>query len=413
MRFLFVCRYYPPEELSMAFLVREFAHAVVAKGHEAHVLTGLPNWPSGRIFPGYHPRRAVTEDDGGVTVHRVPFLPSPNGSFAARALDIASFRWAAVWHGRRLPRPDLVFAPVPPNDDALAAASLADRFECPLTVNVQDLQPDCAEALGYVRNPFLLRYLRRQERVMYSRSSLIVAIGEGVRDRLLVKGLPPGKVVVLPNWIDAKVVFPMPRENALRAEWGIPASDFVVLYAGTFGRIHDVPMILDAADRLRDMPGIRFVLVGQGHDFEKVRSRVAADPEGRVVVRPLVPRSRLPELQSLADVSVVTMKPGFGAYSVPSKALGYMSAGRGVLASVDGDCDTARLVRAAGCGDVLPPGDFGVLADRIRRLVESPEEARLWGERARRYVLERLDATVLLDRGVAILENAARGGRRA
>ncbi len=408
LRFLFVSHYFPPEELSMALLVHELAHATAARGHEVHVLTGYPNWPVGKPMPPYSAWRRTREQLGGVTVHRVPFLASPNGPLWRRLLDFKSFEFSVRILGRSLARPDLIHVHVPPNEDALAAAALARHFDCPFVLHVQDVQPDGAIEIGSLRNPLAIGVLRRQESSLYERAAHVVTLGNALRGRILEKGVAATKVSVLPNWIDAQALAPMDRMNPLRAEWGIPEDRFVALYAGTFGRVHGTSQLLDAAERLRTDAQVMFLLVGQGHDFEQNRKLVQSRDLQNVIVKEFVPRARLSELQAIADVSLVTLRRGLGSISVPSKVLGYMAAGRPVIGLVDSGSDTATLLRDAGCGIVLDPGDVVGLVRELRALAGDPSLAHERGRRGRTYVLDQLDTAVVLERGVAILEAVAR-----
>jgi colanic acid biosynthesis glycosyl transferase WcaI len=401
---LFVSHFFPPEELSAAFLTFEFARALVEAGHQVDVLTGFPNWPAGASFAGYASSRFTRELMSGINVHRVPFFPSPNGNFLQRALDFKSFQLLA-WHfGRKLPRPDLVYVMVPPNEDALVARRLALHFGAAYVPNIQDIQPDTAIALGYLRNPVVIALLRRQEAAVYRDADRVVAIGESMRRRLINKGVDAKLIEVLPNWINPQDVIPLPRENSLRSEWNIAPGRFVVLYAGTFGRIHNVPIMLQVANGLRDTPAL-LLLVGQGYDFEKVRTASAEGTSSNIQVKPFVPRDRLSEMQSLSDLSVVLVRRGYGHTSVPSKILGYMSAGRPVLGAVDADCDTAAAITEADCGELVEPDSVTELTRSIRIAMTDPARLARQGRNARRFIEEKLSATVVLGRGVSLLEN--------
>lgn len=403
MRFLFVTHFFPPEELSAAFLAFEFTRALVERGHEVHVLTGYPNWPGGEVFPGYERGRFVTQMLEGVHVHRVPFLASPNGNFLQRACDFKSFEWLAWLRGRRLPRPDLVYVMVPPNEDALVARRIARHFDCCYVPNTQDIQPDTAIALGYLQNRALIWMLKRQETAVYSGADRIVAIGESMKRRLIAKGIEAAHVAVLPNWINPGDIVPLPRDNPLRSEWGIPENAFVVLYAGTFGRIHNVPLLLEAASGLAATNAL-FLLVGQGYDFAAVQSAAQSGRVPNVMVRPFVPRARLSEMQSLADLSVVLVRGGYAHTSVPSKVLGYMSAGRPVLGSLDADSDSAALIRDAECGVLVRPDDPAAIAQAVASAMSNRELLLQQGANARRFVEERVSGSVVLRKGVELLE---------
>lgn len=409
MRVLFVTHFFLPEELSIAFLMKEFAEALADMGHEVDVLTGYPNWPGGKCFTGYSASKFTHEKMGKLNVYRIPFRAAPNGTFFERVMDFKSFEFNARRYGKTLQRPDVIYVPVPANEDALAARALARHFRCKYVVNVQDIQPDGAIELGYIRNPLAIKILRSEERKIYEDAAHLVTIGENFRCRLKEKGISEEKISVLPNWIDTEDIVLTEKINPLRKEWCIPDDKFVVLYAGTFGRVHGTEILLEAARLLTNEPGVMFLLVGQGYDFERCRETVDKESLLNVMVKEFVPRARLSELQSIADVSVVSLKQGFGHTSVPSKVLGYMAAGRGVLALADQDCDTAILVSEAQCGAVIEPGNVGVLVQKIVALHADPALVVQWGKNARSYLTARLDVKVVLRQGVKILERVVHG----
>lgn len=403
MRVLFISHYFPPEEPPAAFLAFEFCQALKQAGHDVDVLTGFPNWPLGRVFDGYNARIVTTEDLEGVAVHRLPFLASPSGGLIRRALDFTSFQLLVKWYGRKLPRPDLIYVLVPPNEDGIAARYLAKYFGCPYVLNVQDLHPDTSINLGYVKNKLLIYLLERQANIMYRDTAHVVTIGAGIRNRIIGKGLLPERISVFPNWIDTSTIVPGNKHNDLRKEWRIDDEVFVVLYAGTFGRIHGTSILLDVASQLRDS-GILLLLVGQGYDFDLLSKEVVSGNHQNVKVKSFVPRSRLSELQALADISIVLTKSGFGLTSVPSKVLGYMAASRPVLAAVDPQSDTAALVSAANAGLVVEPENTAEIVAALISFKNQPDLLKQWGKNARDYVTSHLAPEVVLVDGVHILE---------
>lgn len=403
MRVLFISHYFPPEEPPAAFLAFEFCKALKQAGHEVDVLTGYPNWPSGQVFNGYRAGRKTSENVDGIHVHRLPFLASPSGGFVRRALDFTSFQLLVKWYGRKLSAPDLIYVLVPPNEDGIAARYLARYFKCPYVLNVQDVHPDTAINLGFVKNPLLIYLLQRQAELMYRDTTHVVAIGEAIRNMLIDKGVGPERVSVLPNWIDTDTVVPVTKKNKLRKEWNVDKDVFVVLYAGTFGRIHGTTILLDVAGQLREH-NILLLLVGQGYDFDMLAKQVESNDHHNVLVKPFVPRNRLSELQALADVSIVLTKSGFGLTSVPSKVLGYMAASRPVLAAVDAQSDTANLISAANAGMVVEPENVAEIVTALIALKDMPEELKQWGRNAREYVTTHLSPDVVLADGVKMLE---------
>jgi putative colanic acid biosynthesis glycosyltransferase WcaI len=191
----------------------------------------------------------------------------------------------------------------------------------------------------------------------------------------------------------------MPRDNPWRAELGLGPDKFVVLYSGTAGIVSGAEILADVAARLP--PEIVLLVVGGGESWRHLDALVrSGNAPQNLVTRPYQPRERLPEVQASADVSLVTLLPGRGRTSVPSKLQGYMAAARPVIAAVDADCDTATLVSQGRFGDVVAFG-AEALADAILRARARPEVLSEWARRAREaferehakdHLIERYDA---------------------
>jgi colanic acid biosynthesis glycosyl transferase WcaI len=115
----------------------------------------------------------------------------------------------------------------------------------------------------------------------------------------------------------------------------------------------------------------------------------------------------LQAVQNSSDVSIVSLRPGTGTFSVPSKVLGYMAAAKPVVASVDPHSETACLIQAAGCGKVVPPGDAQSLAEAVRLLIAEPEHAAVLGRSGRAYLEANFGRTQICSRYLSLLQRIA------
>lgn len=380
----------------MGHMVRELAAELAARGWEVTVVTGFPNHPSGRVFGGYRKRWRQEERENGVRILRVWLATSPCRSFFTRVLGFLTFTftsaWAVLWHTKA----DVIFGVTQPLSMGLVLPVLARLKGAAVVLNVQDLHPDVPIELGLVRNPILIRALRVLERFGYRAADRLAVISEGFRSHCTRHGAQDERISVIHNWIDLDEVQPGPRENAFRVEAGCRPNDFVVLHAGTLGLVSGAEVLVDAAQRLRDHPDIRFVIVGDGPLLKPMQELAVASGLDSMVFLPFQERSRLSEVQAIADVSVVTLGAGKGRTSVPSKVLGYMAAARPVVAAVDEECETARAIAAARCGLITSPGDGAALAAAILRLRDNDAERAAMGENGRAYAEERLSRTHVL-----------------
>jgi colanic acid biosynthesis glycosyl transferase WcaI len=327
-----------------------------------------------------------------VMVRRNWLYVTSSKSFFPRILNYASYAMSTLV-STFINRQDIYLIISPPLSNffiGLLLRLLGRRY----VLNVQDIYPDAAIAVGVLRNSVLIDILKRVESLGYRMADLVTVISKGFRSNLMAKGVPDGKLMVIPNWIDLEEIQPQPKPNSFSTRYEVN-DGFVVLYSGTIGLVSGAEIMTDVAHLLKDEAAIVLMIVGEGI----VKSRLQVEAEARslnnIRFLPFQPRDVLPELLSSASVGLVTLKPGHGGNSVPSKILGYMAAGRPVIASVDPESDTWAFVKEADCGICVPPGDAAALADAIRRLNLDTELVRRLGQNGRDYLEKNLCRTAV------------------
>lgn len=394
MKVLIITPIYLPEQAPISHLLADTVEGLARRGHSVEIVTGIASW----LLEGDAETSSVefcVEKTVNGNIYRLPFVKRPSNRLVDKLLGYFRLRILANRYKNRFTKPDVIYAPVPSNETGMAARALANYFDCPYVINVQDIHPDAVFNLGIVRNRILKALLKNQEMRMYRDAYHITVIGESFKENLTDKGvLAP--ISVIPNWIkpdDYRVSI----NTGLSEEWGINENQFVVLYSGTFGRIHGTSVILDAAERLLNDNNILFVLVGHGVDFDLIQEQAAKRNLHNVLTKEYVPRARLAELQSLSSISLVTLRAKLGYSSIPSKVLGYMAASRPVIAMTERDSDVGKLVDAAQCGLVLPPEDVTNLVISIRQCLKKREDLVTWGANGYDYLRNHLGKEVLID----------------
>ena len=413
MKILIVSQYYWPEDFAAGVYVPELAERLAAFGHEVSVITGPPNYPTGRIHPGYN-RPFRVEKRNGVQIIRGWFVPSPRSSGAARrGLTAVSFAASAVAAGLgRRSRPDVVLGLSPPVFMGAAAGLLARRWRAPWLLNVKDLFTDSVIAAGLASPGLLTSGLAALERTVYRSATHIVTNAEGFAEYL--RGVvPPERVTVVPDWADGDFIRPASRATALREAWGL-GNKFVVLYSGSIGYSSDLETLLGAASALAGMPETAFVIVGDGVKLAGLREQASSLGLANVSFFPLQPRERVPEVLATADMTVVTLSAAGGRVSTQGKLYSLLAAGRPVLAIVPPGNDARRVIESSGCGWVVDSGDVAGTAAVIREACADPSMAAERGRRAR----ARFDGDFSLDicarrfeqRLLALVSTPAAGG---
>jgi len=410
MRVLILTQYYPPEPIPKP---HEFARGLTERGHEVLVVTGLPNYPAGRLYPRIRVRAWQWDSVDGIRVLRLPLFPDHSRSASRRILNYGSFAITAALLGSSLSGPiDVMFAEHPPLTIGLAAWALGQARRIPFLYAVNDLWPESVEATGMLRSRQLLGWIGRLERFVYRRAGAIAVISHGIKKNLIGKGVPPEKVYVIPHWADESLYRPVPPDPQLAQHLGM-AGRFSIVFAGQLGLAQALDVVLDAAEELSDLADVQFVLVGDGTDSDRLRR--AARDRGLANVRFIgrQPGARMPHIFAVSDVLLVHLRndPLF-RITIPSKTMAYMACGRPLLMAVEGDA--ADLVCSTGAGVTCRSENAKDLAEAVRRLrAMSREERENLGRTGREAFLASYSRGVLLDRYEALLSAMAgqRGGR--
>ncbi len=408
---LITTQVFPPEVHPTSVMVRELAEHLARHGMEVTVAAGYPHHPYGRLYPGFRKKWLKIENQNGYWVVRGWHLISPSPAMIPRALVMASQCAGFLLGALNSHRPDLVISYGPPLIGPLTSSLIARATGAKLITVIYDIYPDILLEMGKLQNPILIQAARKLERLIYRASDRVVVLSEGFRRTMIQeKGLDPGKVAVIPVWLNGRDIVPRARDNPWRREMGIGSEKFVVLYAGTIGLVSGAEVVLEAARLLEAYPDILFLMVGAG----QAKDHLAAEARKRGLQNlrflPFQTRERLSEVQATADVSMVTLAPGLGKTSVPSKVLGYLAAARPVIASVDEECDTAELIRRAQCGLVAPPAQGEALAEGVLYYYRHPGARELEGRNGRQFFLKHFEKEVVLEHFLDLVDAAAGGG---
>lgn len=387
MKLVLVSQWYPPEQAPIGYMVRELAQAMIARGHEVTVITGFPNHPSGNVFGGYRKQWCLKEKVDGIDIWRMYLYTAPNPGKLSRILTFLSFTFTSAWALLAHSRYDLIFAVFQPLSVGVTLPLIAMLKRSRLILNIQDLHPDVPIELGLIRNPLLVRMLRWVERFGYCSANGLAVICEQFKTHCVARGAKNVDVAVIPNWIDLDEIVPGDRNNQFKESLGLSPEHVVILYAGTVGLVSGAEIALHAASLLeKELPEVRLVFVGEGPALGGLKEYAQQNGMANVLFAPFQPREKLSEVQAIADISLVSLRRGKGRASVPSKVLGYMAAARPVIASVDGDSETAALVVQSNCGMVVEPGNNAALAGAIVHLIGDRQQMIRLGSNGRHFL---------------------------
>jgi len=316
----------------------------------------------------------------------------------------ANYHLALVSWAREIRKADVVLSMSPP----LSVGTIASLLGAgkPTVYNVQDVFAEFLKRTGKVRNGALLHLLESLERFTYARTSALVTVGESQREFLIKQGVAARKVSTIENFADVDSIGPRSLDIDYRRAQGIPVDAFCVLYAGNFGLVNDLDLLLSTTEALSGRKDVVFVFSGGGREW--ARAAAFAEGKGNIVLLGQRPVSELPRIYAAANVGLVTLRRGLSSCSVPSKTYTILASGRPFIAAIDADSDVAVIAGRSGGGVAVGPGDASAFSTAILQLASDRERASRMGEAGYRYVLDNNTPTKIAQRYEALFERVVK-----
>jgi colanic acid biosynthesis glycosyl transferase WcaI len=399
-RWTILSQYYRPEIGAPQLRLAAVARGLQDHGHEVRVVTGMPNYPTGRTDPGYRRRLTMRELIDGVEVRRCWLFPASGRGALGRLANYLSFTITSLFallFGRR---PDVLVVEGQPLTLGLVATVMRRIRGVPFVYIVPDLQVDVARQLGFVSSPQLLRWAEHLEDRTLRRAASVATVTRSFESRLIERGTDPERMTFLPNGADPKVMRPQPPDAGRRHAAGLGDRQ-VITYVGTFSPYHDLDTVLAAAARLAHDPDVVFWLLGQGSERPRLEALAATWGLENVVFGSADP-DELAEIYALSDLALASLA------DIPvsrqmrlAKVFPALSCGVPVVLAGAGE--GAELIDEAGCGRVVPPGDPGALATALTGLLADPELRSKQGRAGRELILRDYSWPDIIEQWIADL----------
>jgi colanic acid biosynthesis glycosyl transferase WcaI len=377
-----------------------FATELKKRGHEVQVLTGFPNYPGGKLYPGYRIRLFQKEIIDGVEILRVPLYPSHDKSGLKRILNYLSFGISAALIGVfRVRKADILYVYHPPPTIAIAAFVIKFFRRIPVVYDIQDMWPDTLKSTGMISSPRVLKVVDAYMKFCYRYFNRIVVLSWGFKNLLVQRGVDASRVNVIYNWSNPINVpeFVDPAERV-----AVMGTKFTVLFAGTIGVAQGLDVVLDAAAILQKngVDDIQFALLGGGTDVERLKNETAARKLENIIFLKRVPASEVGKLLAMADVLLIHLiEDKLFEITVPSKTQAYLLAGKPIVAGIRGDA--AELIQRAGAGYSFQPQNTNELIENLLKLKQmTPEQLDRIGKNGKRFYMEQLS----IEKGVDSFE---------
>ncbi|AZQ76777.1 glycosyltransferase WbuB [Flaviflexus ciconiae] len=397
MRIGMLSQWYDPET-GPAALPGVYAREFTRLGHDVSVLTGFPNYPEGRLYPGYRMRARTRESLGNVQLTRVPLYPNHSRSAVGRAVNYSSFSLtSSLFAGDALRDIDAMWVYNSPVTVALPMLIHSRLGRIPVFLHVQDLWPDSLVDSGMFRDgrvgDVITRLISYIVRLMERRAAVIGVISKGVRDLILERNprVDPSRIVYVPNPTNEDLFRP---SRLIRVEEGIELDKdkMNVMYAGAIGDVQGFDTLIEAASMLSSRADIKFTIVGDGIKKRELEAKARKLGLDNIEFLGRVPQSQVPTLMAKAHIHLVSLAANdFLRFTTPSKIPSLLASEVPIIAQIEGD--GARMIEASGAGKVVAPGDAAALADTVQQISDLSElERNMLAASGREYYEQNLSA---------------------
>ena len=368
MHILFLTDNFPPEVNAPASRTFEHCREWVKLGEQVTVITCVPNFPKGKVFPGYKNRLWQTETIEGIRVIRVWTYITANEGFIRRSLDYISFMVAATTASFWVKKVDVVIGTSPQFFTVCAAYVVGLLKRVPWVFELRDIWPESIKAVGSMRDGIFYRSLEKLELFLYKKASRIIALTQSFKKELVLRGIPAEKIDVITNGVDLSLFKPRSKNQALLKKLGIE-NKFVAGYIGTIGMAHGLETLVEAAEIIQNTQNpesgnIKILILGDGARKEALKQLAKDKNLENLIFIDTVSKAEVADYWSLLDVSIIHLKrdPLFEKV-IPSKLFECMAMGIPVIHGVPGE--SSEIVNRLGVGKVIIPEIPKIMASEI------------------------------------------------
>ena len=374
MKILILSQYFRPETGAGSERVSSLADYLTAEGHLVRVISGLPNYPTGILYPGYKLVFWKREEAFGIKITRSLVFPTKYSSTIRRLTNYFSFMFSAFLTGLFETKSDVIIASSPPLTVGLVGLLLSYLYRKPLVFEPRDVWPGAAVELGVLKNKLIISVARSLERAIYKRASFIITPTAATKKILLADNpfLTEDRVKVSANSVDLERFDSQRIASTIVDKYKKP-SNFLIVYTGTIGLQQGMSTLIGAAKLLKNEKQILFLLVGEGVDKEKITKEKEKFNLTNIILSPSVDYSEIPSILAKADAGLALLKKNrYQDAALAVKTFDYMAAGKPII--VSGGETMRKLVEENKVGFWSPPEDSGALVRQILGAAKSSKE---------------------------------------
>lgn len=364
-RILVVSQYFYPEN----FRINDMCQEWVRRGYQVKVVTGIPNYPMGKVFKGYGILKKRHEIWNGIEIYRIPLIPRGNSTIGMIA-NYISFMVSGIIAGKiKNIKADLVFSfEVSPMTQVLTGISFAKRLKVPHFLYVQDLWPENVMTVTGITKSSIIKPIDKMVDYVYKKSDKIFATSPSFVDAICNRKIkvPKEKVFYWPQYAE-EFYKPIDKEKAKKEidrNDVLSNSEFKVIFTGNIGVAQGLQVLPRTAQRLKN-ENIKFIIVGDGRYLQELKAEIMLlNVNEKFMMIPRQPAEKIPEILALCDVAFLSFSnDDLWKKTIPAKLQSYMACGMPIIASAQGE--TKRVIEEAKCGVCVPINDAEKLSSAL------------------------------------------------
>lgn len=403
MKILFLTDNFPPEVNAPASRTFDHCREWAKNGDEVTVITCAPNFPQGKVYPGYKNKLWQEERIDGIRVIRVWSYIVANKGFLKRTLDFISYSVSSFFAGLFV-KSDLIVATSPQFFTALSGRALSFWKRTPWVMEVRDLWPESIKTVGAMKDNAFIRHFEWQEKRCYKSAKKIVVVTDSFRKKLIERGIPSEKIAVVKNGVDRSLFVPQPKDSELTSKLQLDGKK-VVGYIGTHGMAHKLDFIIQTASKLKDTnPEYHFLFIGNGAEKEKLLKLKADLKCNNVTMLDSVPKAEVKNYISILDVCLINLsKSDLFTTVIPSKIFENAAMEIPILMGVEGEAK--EIVENYNAGICFEPENEEDFIAKLK-IVTIPENQKIFKEGCKELAID-FDRKNLAEKMLNVLHQAS------
>lgn len=390
MRILLYSISYSPEIAGSGRYNGELTEWLAERGHKVDVITAHPYYPEWQVRDDYKNRYWITEKRGNLRIFRAPLFVPKYVTGKTRIIHELSFVVSSLVHWFRLffNKYDVIIGVCPPFHIGFFPYFMSRLRGIPFLFHIQDLQVDAAKELGLIKSEWLLKILDKMERFLLVKANKVSSISGGMKRNIIRKGVRKENYFMLPNWVDLRLIQPLPVEHSLKNQLGFLSTDQIALYSGNVGEKQGLEILPEVARLLQAHPQIKILIFGEGAARKRLEQLALEQQLNNIFLYPPLGNfSDLPKLLAMADIHLVIQRRATSDLVMPSKLVTILSAGGASIISADEGTSISDIIIENHLGWTIEPEDAGALANTIVKALNSSElphirrDARIYAEK--------------------------------